>query len=106
MGLKDFLTKKSTEHLEKEREARELAEKKEREAREKAELDAMPVPSHPLQKREMSLLNDYVLGQMILLNEIPTQDTDGRRLLLFAKSLGLNQGHLNEISQVAVLYDE
>ena len=95
MGLKDFLGKKSTEHFEKERGTSE-----------KAGQDTTPMPLHPLRKRDSALLDDYVLGQLILRTEMPPQEADGKLLFLFVKSLGWNQEHLNEISQVASIYDE
>ena len=105
MGLKDFLSQKSAEHLEKEREARELAEKKEREAREQTELDAAPVPQHPLRGQD-DVLEDYMLGQLILRDEMPPQDAEGRQPLLLARSLGFGRGRFDEISQKASLYDD
>ncbi|MCR4573698.1 MAG: formylglycine-generating enzyme family protein, partial [Lentisphaeria bacterium] len=107
MGLKDILKKKSAEYLEKEREAHELVEKTAGEANEQAELDIVPVPPHPLRKLGDDVLGDYMLGQLILRGEMPPTDADGgSRLVLLARSLGLDRGRLDEISDVAALYDD
>ena len=97
MGLKDFLKQESARRLEKEHV--ELA------SLEKADADAVAVPPHPLLGSERSLVEDYVLGQLLLRLEAPPQDAEGERLCIFGRSLGLAQEDMDRLCEVASLYD-
>ncbi|MCR4572223.1 MAG: formylglycine-generating enzyme family protein [Lentisphaeria bacterium] len=101
MALRDFIRQKSEEQQEKERLYHEHHEKELQEAA----LNAVPVSPHPLRDRDVALLDDYVMGQLILRDEIKPLD-DGKLLHLFARSLGIAMAHLEEIKQIASLYDD
>ena len=103
MGLKDYLVRRNGERIEAERREKEQIEAEWKSAGFDDILDIQP---HPLRWRSSEMVDDYVLGQLIIREEIPPTEDGERLLFVFAKSLNLSKERLEELSQTAALYDD
>ncbi|MCR4573697.1 MAG: formylglycine-generating enzyme family protein [Lentisphaeria bacterium] len=103
MSLKESLKQRNSERLEMERREKEQNEAEWKTAGFEDILDVQP---HPLRWRSSEMIDDYVLGQLIIREEIPPLEDGGKLLFLFAKSLNLSKERLEELSQTAALYDD
>lgn len=115
MGLKDFLDKRRNAVLEEERKQAEaerqrqqaqLEAERQRQQAEAQRLADEAVAPHPLRGRSADLLDDYVLGQLVLRSEGRTLDEAGSLLRPFAVSLGIPLEHFNDLVEEVSFYDE